>query len=76
MEEILIGYGFISEKDVSNISSIQYKNMKIALNKNQKFELSKSGKQIYIVQYDENNNVYAKKGFRVSSCLFYTEIYN
>ena len=75
METILLGIGEIKE-DVNNISYIQYKNMKIHLDKNQKWKLSDSKKTIYVVQLDENNNEYALKGFRVKSCLFFTEIYD
>ena len=75
METILLGIGEIKE-DVNNISYIQYKNMKIHLDKKQKWKLSDSKKTIYVVQLDENNNEYALKGFRVKSCLFFTEIYD
>ena len=40
------------------------------LNKGQKFELSKSGKMIYIVQYDHDKEI-GRKGFRLNCiCAF------
>ena len=36
------------------------------LGKDQKFELSKSGKMLYIVQYDDNGNEIGSKAFRLS----------
>ena len=76
MEEILLGVGEIKEEELSSLAYVRYKNMKIYLGKNQKWKLSDSKKTIYVVQLDENNNEYALKGFRVKSCLFFTEIYD
>lgn len=76
MKDYLLGAFQVDESDIENITYICYKDKNIYLNNNQKFELSKSKKTIYIVQYDENMKEYAKKGFRVSSCLFFQELYN
>lgn len=73
MELILLGAFEINDEDINSVSCIQYKNMKIWLGKEQKFELSESKKTIYIIQYDNNKEI-GRKGFRVASCLFFTEI--
>lgn len=75
MESILLGAMEFDEKDLSSLSSIQYKDMRIHLGKEQKFELSDSKKTIYIVQYDDNKEI-GRKGFRISNCLFFQDIYD
>ena len=75
MESILLGAMQFSKDDLDSLSSIQYKNMKIHLGKEQKFELSDTGKTIYIVQYDKDKEI-GRKSFRVASCLFFQDIYD
>ena len=75
MEQILIGAMNFNKDDLEQLVFITYKNKNIYLGKNQKFELSDSGKTIYIVQYD-NSKIIGKKGFRTSNCLFFNEIYD
>ena len=65
----------INEEELKNLAFITYRDKNIYLGKDQKWELSKSGKTIYIVQYD-NDKELARKGFRVSSCLFFNEYYD
>lgn len=68
----LIGCREIKKEQLNDLTFITYKDMDIYLNINQKWELSESGKTIYIMQY-EDNKIFARKGFRVSSCLFFNE---
>lgn len=75
MTSELIGYCEIKKEQLNELAFIKYKDMNIYLNINQKWELSESGKTIYIVQYDDNKQ-FARKGFRVSSCLFFNEYYD
>lgn len=75
MEKILISAFEIDKKDLDQLVFITYKDKNIYLGKEQKFELSDSGKTIYIVQYDKNEEI-GRKRFRVSSCLFFNEIYD
>ena len=69
-----ISMGEIKEEQLQDIACIGYRDKCIWLDKNQEFMLSPSGKTIYIVCYDKNKNIIGKKGFRVSSCIYYTEI--
>lgn len=75
MEQILLGACQFNKEDLDQLVFITYKDKNIYLGKEQKFELSDSGKTIYIVQYDKNEEI-GRKGFRVSSCLFFNEIYD
>lgn len=65
----------IKEEELKNLAFITYRDKNIYLGKDQKWELSKSGKTIYVVQYD-NGKEFARKGFRVRSCLFFNEYYD
>lgn len=71
----IIGTFEIKQEDLKNLACLQYKDKRIYLGKEQKWELSKSNKTIYIVQYDKEKTI-GKKGFRISSCLFYAEYYD
>lgn len=71
----LIGCGEIKENQLDELAFITYKDMNIYLGKGQKWELSKSKKTIYVVQYEKEKEI-ARKGFRISSCLFFNEYYN
>lgn len=71
----LIGCMEIKEEQLGELAFITYKDMNIYLGKEQKWEISKSGKTIYIVQYD-NGKEMDRKGFRISSCLFFNEYYD
>lgn len=75
MYQTLISCFEIKQEQLKELVFITYKNMNIYLDKEQKWELSKSGKTIYIVQYDNGKEI-GKKGFRISSCLFFNEYYN
>lgn len=75
MTEILLGAMQFNKNDLDALVSIQYKDKRIYLGKEQRFELSNSGKTIYIVQLDNGKEIF-KKGFRVSSCLFFSEIWD
>lgn len=65
----------ISKEQLDELAFIVYKNKHIYLGKEQKWELSPSGKTIYVVQYDKGKEI-GRKGFRVSSCVFFNEYYN
>lgn len=71
----LIGCGEITKEQLNELAFITYRNLKIHLGKEQKWELSPTGKTIYIVQYDKGIEM-ARKGWRVSSCLFFNEYYD
>ena len=71
----LIGCMEIKEEQLEELAFITYKDMNIYLGKEQKWEISKSGKTIYIVQYDNDKEI-GRKGFRISSCLFFNEYYD
>ena len=73
-KELLSAWEF-DKKDLDNLACIQYRYKCIYLGKEQKWELSDSGKTIYVVQYDNNEEI-GRKGFRVSSCLFFNEYYD
>lgn len=75
MTQELIGFGEISPEQLDEIAFIQYKNMSIYKGKEQKWELSPSNKTIFIVQYDNGKEI-GRKGWRVSSCLFFNEYYD
>ena len=75
MTRELISAFEIKEEQLDELAFVTYKDMNIYLNSNQKWELSKSGKTIYIVQVVDNKDFF-KKGFRVSSCLFFNEYYD
>lgn len=62
-------------KDLDLLGFITYRDKNIYLGKEQKWELSDSGKTIYVVQYDKGEEI-GRKGFRVSSCLFFAEYYD
>lgn len=75
MYQELIGCMQIKEEQLDELVFITYKDMNIYLGKEQKWEISKSGKTIYVVQYDNNKEI-GRKGFRISSCLFFNEYYD
>ena len=75
MTRELLGAMQFDKTDLENLACIQYKNMTIYLGKEQKWELSDSGKTIYVVQYDKNKEI-GRKGFRIDSCLFFAEYYD
>lgn len=75
MYQELIGCMQIKEEQLDELAFITYKDMNIYLGKEQKWEISKSGKTIYVVQYDNNKEI-GRKGFRISSCLFFNEYYD
>ena len=75
MTKELIGYGEIKQEQLNELAFITYKNFNIYLGKEQKWEISTSGKTIYIVQYDKGKEI-ARKGWRISSCLFFNEYYD
>lgn len=75
MTQELIGYGEITKAQLNELVFITYKNLNIYLGKEQKWELSPSGKTIYVVQYDKDKEI-GRKGWRVSSCLFFNEYYD
>lgn len=75
MTQELIGFGEIKEEQLKDLVFITYKDMNIYLGKGQQWEISKSGKTIYVVQYDNNKEI-GRKGWRISSLLFFNEYYN
>ena len=75
MTKEIIGFGEIKEEQLKELVFITYKDKNIYLGEQQKWELSKSGKTIYIVQYDKEKEM-ARKGWRISSCLFFNEYYD
>lgn len=75
MYQELIGCYEIKQEQLKELAFITYKNMNIYLGKGQKWEVSKSGKTIYVVQYDNDKEI-TRKGFRISSCLFFNEYYD
>lgn len=75
MTQELISTFSITQEQLQELAFITYKDMNIYLGKEQKWEISKSGKTIYVVQYD-NGKETARKGFRISSCLFFNEYYD
>lgn len=75
MTQELIGCREIKEEQLKELAFITYKDMNIYLGKEQKWEISKSKKTIYIVQYDNGKEI-GRKGFRISSCLFFNEYYD
>ena len=75
MTQELIGAMEFSKDRLDELVFIVYKDMNIYLGKEQKWELSKSGKTIYVVQYDKEKEI-GRKGFRISSCLFFNEYYD
>lgn len=75
MTQELIGCYEITQEKLKELAFIMYKDMNIYLGKEQKWEISKSGKTIYVVQYDKEQEI-GRKGFRISSCLFFNEYYD
>lgn len=75
MTRELISAYEINEEQLKELAFITYRNMNIYLGRQQKWEISKSGKTIYVVQYDNNEEI-GRKGFRISSCLFFNEYYD
>ena len=75
MYQELIGAFEIKEEQLQDLAFITYKNMNIYLGKEQKWEISPSGKTIYVVQYDKGEEI-GRKGFRIASCLFFNEYYD
>lgn len=75
MTRELISAFEINEEQLKELAFITYRDMNIYLGKGQKWEISKSGKTIYVVQYDNNEEI-GRKGFRISSCLFFNEYYD
>lgn len=75
MTQELIGCREITKEQLNELAFITYKNLNIYLGKEQKWELSSSGKTIYVVQYDKGKEI-GRKGWRVSSCLFFNEYYD
>ena len=75
MTRELLGAMQFDKKDLNALACIQYRDKCIYLGKEQKWELSDSGKTIYVVQYEGNEEI-GRKGFRVSSCLFFNEYYD
>ena len=75
MTQYLVSAFEISKEQLQEVAFITYKDMNIYLGKEQKWEISKSGKTIYIVQYDNGKEI-GRKGFRISSCLFFNELYD
>ena len=75
MYQELIGAFEIKEEQLQDLAFITYKNMNIYLGKEQKWEISSSNKTIYVVQYDKGKEI-GRKGFRISSCLFFNEYYD
>lgn len=61
MTSELIGYCEIKKEQLKDLAFITYKDMNIHLNINQKWELSESGKTIYIVQYEDNKKKCCKR---------------
>ena len=75
MTQELISYGEITKEQLNELVFITYRNLNIYLKKKKKWELSPTGKTIYVVQYDKGKEI-ARKGWRVSSCLFFNEYYD
>ena len=75
MTQELIGCYEINSKQLDELAFITYRDKNIYLGKEQKWELSPSGKTIYVVQYDKGEEI-GRKGFRISSCLFFNEYYD
>lgn len=75
MEQYLISAYEITQEQLQELTFITYKDMNIYLGKEQKWEISSSGKTIYVVQYDKGEEI-GRKGFRISSCLFFNELYD
>lgn len=75
MVQELIGVCEIKKEQLDELTFITYRNMNVYLGKEQKWELSSSGKTIYVVQYDGEKEI-GRKGFRISSCLFFNEYYD
>ena len=75
MTKELISCYEISNEQLNELAFITYKDMNIYLGKEQQWEISKSGKTIYVVQYDNEKEI-GRKGFRISSCLFFNEYYD
>lgn len=57
MTQELIGCGEITKEQLSELVFITYRNLNIYLGKEQKWELSPSGKTIYVVQYDKGKEI-------------------
>ena len=75
MIQELISCFEINEEQLKELTFIKFRDMNIYLGKEQKWEISKTGKTIYVVQYDNEKEI-GRKGFRISSCLFFNEYYN
>lgn len=75
MTQYLVSAFEISKEQLQEVAFITYKDMNIYLGKEQKWEISESGKTIYVVQYDNEKEI-GRKGFRISSCLFFNELYD
>lgn len=71
----LIGCYKITNEQLSELTFITCNDMNIYLGKEQKWEISPSGKTIYVVQYDKGQEI-GRKGFKISSCLFFNEYYD
>lgn len=75
MTQELISCYKICKEQLNELAFIKYKNLNIYLDKEQKWEISSSGKTIYVVQYNGEKEI-GRKGFRISSCLFFNEYYD
>lgn len=75
MTKELISCYEISNEQLKELVFITYRDMNIYLGKEQQWEISPSGKTIYVVQYDNGKEI-GRKGFRISSCLFFNEYYD
>ena len=73
--QVLLSCYEVTEELLKQLTFIAYNDKNIYLGKEQIWKLSPSGKTIYIVQQDNGKEV-GRKGFRTSSCLFFSEYYD
>ena len=75
MTKELIGAFEIKEEQLDELAFITYKDMNIYLNLNQKWELSNSGKTIYIVQVVDNKEFAKKVLAEITDCSVSFEVF-
>lgn len=73
MKDLILSCFELKKEDLKDLTYIQYQGKNIYLGKEQKWEISPSGKTIYVVQYDKGEEI-GRKGFRISSCIFVSEL--